>query len=110
MTRVDVTKDFTYVNLESGLPRIGDCVAAVGNPYGLGGTVTVGIVSAERRDFGSDPYDNYIQIDVPINKGNSGGPTFTRYVVEVTSAASIPRSIRHPETPSASALKYRLRP
>jgi serine protease Do len=51
-------------------------VVAVGNPYGLGGTVTAGIISAEGRDIGSGPYDNYIQIDAPINKGNSGGPTF----------------------------------
>ncbi len=58
------------------MPRIGDWVVAVGNPYGLGGTVTAGIVSAEGRDIGSGPYDNYLQIDAPINKGNSGGPTF----------------------------------
>jgi len=49
---------------------------AVGNPFGLGGTVTAGIVSARGRDIGSGPYDNYIQIDAPINKGSSGGPTF----------------------------------
>ena len=49
---------------------------AVGNPFGLGGTVTAGIVSAQGRDIGSGPYDNYIQIDAPINKGNSGGPAF----------------------------------
>jgi serine protease Do len=48
----------------------------VGNPFGLGGTVTAGIVSAQGRDIGSGPYDNYIQIDAPINKGNSGGPAF----------------------------------
>jgi serine protease Do len=51
-------------------------VVAVGNPYGLGGTVTAGIISAEGRDIGSGPYDDYIQVDAPINKGNSGGPTF----------------------------------
>jgi serine protease Do len=49
---------------------------AVGNPFGLGGTVTAGIVSAQGRDIGSGPYDNYIQIDAPINKGNSGSPAF----------------------------------
>jgi serine protease Do len=69
-------KDFTYVNFEDQTPRIGDWVVAVGNPYGLGGTVTAGIISAEGRDIGSGPYDSYIQIDAPINKGNSGGPTF----------------------------------
>ena len=57
-------------------PRIGDWVVAVGNPFGLGGTVTAGIVSAQGRDIGSGPYDDYIQIDAPINKGNSGGPAF----------------------------------
>jgi len=69
-------KDFTYVNFEDQTPRIGVWVVAVGNPYGLGGTVTAGIISAEGRDIGSGPYDSYIQIDAPINKGNSGGPTF----------------------------------
>jgi serine protease Do len=76
LIKVEGKKDFTYVNLESQVPRVGDWVVAVGNPYGLGGTVTAGIISAEGRDIGSGPYDNYIQIDAPINKGNSGGPTF----------------------------------
>ena len=49
---------------------------AVGNPFGLGGTVTAGIVSARGRDIGSGPYDDYLQIDASINKGNSGGPAF----------------------------------
>src|SRR5262249_18493763 len=55
-------------------PRIGDWVLAVGNPFGLGGTVTAGIVSARGRDIGAGPYDDFIQIDAPVNKGNSGGP------------------------------------
>jgi serine protease Do len=76
LIKVDGKSDFAYVNFETNAPRIGDWVVAVGNPYGLGGTVTAGIVSAEGRDIGSGPYDNYIQIDAPINKGNSGGPTF----------------------------------
>ena len=57
-------------------PRIGDWVLAVGNPFGLGGTVTAGIVSARGRDIGAGPYDDFIQIDAPVNHGNSGGPTF----------------------------------
>lgn len=57
-------------------PRIGDWVLAVGNPFGLGGTVTAGIVSARGRDIGAGPYDDFLQIDAPVNKGNSGGPTF----------------------------------
>ncbi|HYE52752.1 MAG TPA: DegQ family serine endoprotease [Azospirillaceae bacterium] len=56
--------------------RPGDWVVAVGNPFGLGGTVTAGIVSARGREIGSGPYDDYIQIDASINRGNSGGPTF----------------------------------
>ena len=71
----DVT-DLPYVKLSRETPRIGDWVLAIGNPFGLGGTVTAGIVSAEGRDIGSGPYDQFIQIDAPINKGNSGGPTF----------------------------------
>ena len=56
--------------------RVGDWVVAIGNPFGLGGTVTVGIVSARGRDIGSGPYDDFIQTDASINKGNSGGPLF----------------------------------
>ncbi|MDE2283817.1 MAG: Do family serine endopeptidase [Hyphomicrobiales bacterium] len=69
-------KDFPYVKLADATPRIGDWVLAVGNPFGLGGTVTAGIVSARGRDIGAGPYDDFIQIDAPVNKGNSGGPTF----------------------------------
>ena len=61
---------------ESGKMRVGDWVMAIGNPFGLGGTVTVGIVSAKQRDINSGPYDEYIQTDAAINKGNSGGPLF----------------------------------
>jgi serine protease Do len=56
--------------------RVGDWVVAVGNPFGLGGTVTAGIVSSIGRDIGNGPYTDYLQIDAPINQGNSGGPTF----------------------------------
>ena len=56
--------------------RVGDWVVAVGNPFGLGGTVTAGIVSSIGRDIGNGPYTDYIQVDAPINQGNSGGPTF----------------------------------
>jgi serine protease Do len=67
---------FPYVKLSDKTPRIGDWVLAVGNPFGLGGTVTAGIVSARGRDIGAGAYDDFIQIDAPVNKGNSGGPTF----------------------------------
>lgn len=83
----DQRTDLALLKLESGEPfkfvefaaediRVGDWVVAVGNPFGLGGTVTAGIVSARGRDIGSGPYDDYIQIDASINKGNSGGPAF----------------------------------
>jgi serine protease Do len=76
LIKVDGKTDFAFANFATDKPRVGDWVVAVGNPYGLGGTVTAGIISAEGRDIGSGPYDDYIQIDAPINKGNSGGPTF----------------------------------
>lgn len=61
---------------DSDTARVGDWVLAIGNPFGLGDSVTAGIVSARGRDIGSGPYDNFIQTDAPINKGNSGGPLF----------------------------------
>ena len=64
----------TFGDSDQSLP--GDWVVAIGNPFGLGGSVTVGVVSARGRDLHSGPYDDFIQIDAPINKGNSGGPTF----------------------------------
>jgi serine protease Do len=75
LIKVDGKTDFPHVQFADRAPRIGDWVVAVGNPFGLGGTVTAGVVSAGGRALGSSPYD-YIQIDAPINKGNSGGPTF----------------------------------
>jgi serine protease Do len=76
LIKVEGKKDFTYVKFADTPPRVGDWVVAVGNPFGLGGTVTAGIVSARGRDIGAGPYDDYVQIDAPINKGNSGGPAF----------------------------------
>ena len=76
LIKVDGVKDMPFAKLSDSQPRIGDWVLAVGNPFGLGGTVTAGIVSARGRDIGSGPYDDFIQIDAPVNKGNSGGPTF----------------------------------
>jgi serine protease Do len=68
-------KKFPYVDFSEKDPRVGDWVLAVGNPFGLGGTVTAGIISAHNRDIGSGPYD-YLQIDAAVNRGNSGGPSF----------------------------------
>jgi serine protease Do len=69
-------KKFTYVKFAEGESRVGDWVVAVGNPFGLGGTVTAGIVSARGREIGAGPYDDFIQIDAAVNRGNSGGPAF----------------------------------
>ena len=76
LIKVEGGSNFPFAKLSDGQPRIGDWVLAVGNPFGLGGTVTAGIVSARGRDIGNGPYDDFIQIDAPVNKGNSGGPAF----------------------------------
>jgi serine protease Do len=76
LLKVNEAGDYPFVAFSKGTPRIGDWVVAIGNPYGLGGTVTAGIISAEGRDIGDGPYDRFLQIDAPINRGNSGGPTF----------------------------------
>jgi serine protease Do len=88
-------KDFPYVNFENqAKPRVGDWVITIGNPFGLGGTATAGIISAYNRDLGdtTSSFVNYIQIDAPINRGNSGGPSFDIYgrVIGVNSAIYSP--------------------
>ena len=77
---------------DSDKMRIGDWVMAIGNPFGLGGTVTVGIISARNRDIDSGPYDDFIQTDAAINRGNSGGPLFNMYgeVVGINTAIISP--------------------
>ncbi|HEX5775228.1 MAG TPA: Do family serine endopeptidase [Caulobacteraceae bacterium] len=83
---------FPFVNFEnSATPRVGDWVITVGNPFGLGGTATAGIISSYGRDIG-DTFVDYIQIDAPINRGNSGGPTFDIYgrVIGVNTAIFSP--------------------
>ena len=89
--------DFPYVKFADRETRIGDWVVAVGNPFGLGGTVTAGIVSAHGRNIGSGGYADYIQIDAPINKGNSGGPTFEMEgnVIGVNTAVFSPSGGQH---------------
>ena len=76
LIKVNADKKFPYVEFAEKAPRIGDWVVAVGNPFGLSETVTAGIVSAEDRNIGGNTLDDYLQIDAPINKGNSGGPAF----------------------------------
>lgn len=75
--KVVTDKELTAVEFgDSQVMRVGDWVIAIGNPFGLGGTVTAGIISARQRDINSGPYDDYIQTDASINRGNSGGPMF----------------------------------
>ena len=75
--KITAEKPLPYVRFgDSSAAQVGDWVMAVGNPFGFGGTVTTGIISARGRDIHSGPFDDFLQIDAPINRGNSGGPTF----------------------------------
>ena len=79
LLKVEAGKPLPYVAFgSSAQEEVGDWVIAVGNPFGLGGSVTAGIVSAHGRNLNSGPYDDFIQIDAPINPGNSGGPLFNQ--------------------------------
>jgi serine protease Do len=78
LIKVEGSEPFPTVKLGRTEPKVGDWVIALGNPFGLEGTVTAGIVSARGRDIGLGSYDNFIQIDAPVNKGNSGGPSFNQ--------------------------------
>jgi serine protease Do len=93
LLKIDAPKPLPSVQLgNSDAMRVGDWVMAVGNPFGLGGTVTVGIISARNRDINSGPYDDFIQTDAAINRGNSGGPLFNMYgeVVGINTAIISP--------------------
>ena len=92
LLKIDGQDDMPFVKFAETSPRIGDWVMAIGNPFGLGGTVTAGIVSARVREIGSGPYDDFLQIDAAVNRGNSGGPTFslTGEVVGVNTAIYSP--------------------
>jgi len=93
LLKIEVGHPLPFVDLgDSKSTRVGDWVLAVGNPFGLGGSVTAGIVSARGRDINSGPYDDYIQIDAPINRGNSGGPLFDGFgrVIGVNTAIYSP--------------------
>jgi len=77
LLKVDTKKPLPFVKFgNSDKSRVGDWIVAIGNPFGLGGTVTSGIISARARDINAGPFDDFIQTDAPINKGNSGGPMF----------------------------------
>jgi len=77
LLKIETSEELPYVRFgDSDKAKVGDWVVAVGNPFGLGGSVSAGIISARGRDIQSGPYDDYLQIDAPINRGNSGGPLF----------------------------------
>ncbi|WP_244287954.1 Do family serine endopeptidase [Labrenzia sp. 011] len=92
LLKVDSDKEFTYVDFADEAPQVGEWTVAIGNPFGLGGSVTAGIVSARGRDIGAGPYDDFIQIDAPVNRGNSGGPAFNMHgeVIGVNAAIFSP--------------------
>jgi serine protease Do len=93
LLKIESSKPFPFVAFgDSGNARVGDWVIAVGNPFGLGGTVTAGIVSGHDRNIESGPYDDFLQIDAPINPGNSGGPLFNQsgQVIGIDSAIYSP--------------------
>ena len=74
--KIEADEEFPFVSFTGSEAEVGEWVMAVGNPFGLGGTVTTGIVSARGRVLGNGPYDDYLQIDAAVNRGNSGGPSF----------------------------------
>jgi serine protease Do len=75
--KIDTDAELPWVQFgDSGAARVGDWVVAIGNPFGLGGTATTGIVSARGRDIQAGPFDDFLQVDAAINRGNSGGPLF----------------------------------
>jgi serine protease Do len=91
--KVDVSKKLDYVKWgDSDKSRVGDWVIAIGNPFGLGGSVSAGIISARARDINAGPFDDFIQTDAAINRGNSGGPLFNTQgeVIGVNSAIFSP--------------------
>ena len=108
LVKIDAGKSLPFVQFgDSDKARIGDWVVAIGDPYGLGGSVSAGILSARGRDIGSGPYDDFLQIDAPINPGNSGGPLFDR----TGKVIGVPTAIYSPTAAaSASALPSRRRP
>jgi serine protease Do len=93
LLKIEAGKPLPFVNWgNSDKTRIGDWVLAIGNPFGLGGSVTAGIVSARQRDINAGPYDDFLQTDASINRGNSGGPMFNMdgEVVGINSAIYSP--------------------
>lgn len=105
LIKVDTNKPLTPVKFgDSDKIRVGDWILAIGNPFGLGGSVTAGIVSAKSRDIAAGPYDNFIQTDASINQGSSGGPMFNLHgeVIGINTAIFPP-----PAAAWASVLQFR---
>jgi len=105
LLKVESKKPLPHVTLgDSDKVRIGDWVMAVGNPFGLGGSVTAGIVSARGRDIHEGPYDDFLQIDAAINQGNSGGPTFSTdgSVIGINTAIFSPSGGRRTDLPGST--------
>ena len=93
LLKIDADKPLPFVQFgDSDEAQVGDWVIAVGNPFGLGGTVTAGIVSARGRNLDGNPYADYLQVDAPINPGNSGGPLFDQsgHVIGIDTAIYTP--------------------
>jgi serine protease Do len=113
LLKIDGDKKFTnYLDFAPTKPRVGDWVLAVGNPFGLGGTVTAGIVSAGGRSIGAGPYD-FLQIDAAVNRGNSGGPSVnlqgevigvTRQSIVLRAAMSASPLPSRPNSPRMSSI------
>jgi len=96
LLKIDAGKKLPYVKFgDSDKSRVGDWVIVIGNPFGLGGTVTTGIISARARDINSGPFDDFIQTDAAINRGNSGGPMFNMdgEVIGINSAIYSPNGV-----------------
>lgn len=94
--KIEADKDLPYVIFgDSDHSRVGDWVVVIGNPFGLGGTVTAGIISARARDINAGPFDDFIQTDAPINRGNSGGPMFNMdgKVIGISTAIFSPNGV-----------------
>lgn len=107
LLKIDADEPLPYVSFgDSDAARVGDWVVAVGNPFGLGGSVTAGIISARGRDIHAGPFDDFLQVDAPINRGNSGGPLFSTSgeVIGINTAIYSPTAAM-----SVSALPHRRR-
>src|ERR1700733_4945251 len=113
LIKVEAGSDFPFVKLSEGKARIGDWVLAVGNPFGLGGTVTAGIVSARGRDIGSGPYDDFIQIDAPVNTAiysPSGGSVGIAFSIPASTVKSVIAQLKEKGSVSRGWIGVQIQP